>query len=108
MFICVIRIFQQHIRRIIVHIFIRKCLQPIWLQSTFNNMNRPPSQCRASGMELLSLIPDMKQYFINNLSNAIIPAKGSMIKPTMQLLLFPFNLAIYICFKYPTEFDLKL
>ena len=62
MFICVIRIFQQHI----VHIFIRKCLQPIWLQSTFNNMNRPPSQCRACGMELLSLIPDMKQYFINN------------------------------------------
>ena len=56
MFICVIRIYQQHIRRIMVHIFLRKCLQPIWLQSTFNNTNRSPSQCRASGMEFLSRI----------------------------------------------------
>ena len=36
-------------------IFIWKCLQPIWLQSTLNNTNRSPSQCRASGMELLCL-----------------------------------------------------
>ena len=55
MFICVIRIYQQHIRRIMVHIFLRKCLQPDWLQSTFNNTNRSPSQCRASGMEFLCL-----------------------------------------------------
>ena len=67
MFICVIRIYQQHIRRIMVHIFLRKRLQPIWLQSTFNNTNRYPSQCRASGMEFLCLakgIPmsAMQQY----------------------------------------------
>ena len=51
MFICVIRIYQQHIRRIMMHVFLRKCLQAIWLQSTFNNTNRSPSQCR----ELLCL-----------------------------------------------------
>ena len=55
MFICVIRIYQPHIRRIMMHIFL-KCLQPIWLQSTFNNTNRSPSQCRASGMEFLCLL----------------------------------------------------
>ena len=37
-------------------IFLRKCLQPIWLQSTFNNTKRSPSQCRASGMEFLCLV----------------------------------------------------
>ena len=56
MLIFAIRIYQQHIRRILVHIFLRKCLQPIWLQSTFNNTNRSPSQCRASGMEFLRLV----------------------------------------------------
>ena len=62
MFICVIRIYQQHIRRIMVHIFLGKCLQPIWLQSTFNNTNRSPSQCRASGMGFLCLVVRVTAY----------------------------------------------
>ena len=100
MFICVIRIYQTHIDRIMVHIFLRKCLQPIWLQSTFNNTNRSPSQCRASGMEFLCLginwhIPVCKQSsaqlilscnsetFGGNAS-AISPIKPYACRLTMQ------------------------
>ena len=64
MFICDIRIYQLHVRRIMVHIYLRKCLQPIWLQSTFNNTNRSPSQCRASGMEFLCLGMTLTSGFI--------------------------------------------
>ena len=46
----------------LVRIVLRKCLQPIWLQSTFNNTKRPPSQCRASGMELLCLPASMRRH----------------------------------------------
>ena len=55
MCICVIRIYRQQIPRIWVHIFLRKCLQPIWLKSTLNNTYRSPSHCTAYGMELLCL-----------------------------------------------------
>ena len=67
MCICVIRIYRQHICWIWVPIFLWKCLHPIWLQSTFNNTNRSPSQCRASGMGLLCLytcIPVLGSFLI--------------------------------------------
>ena len=68
MCICVTRINQQHIHQVFVHIILRKCLQPILLQSTFNNIKGPPSQCRASGTGLLSLgvqVPFVKMFEAN-------------------------------------------